>query len=347
MCQDGEWLMLKRGFLILLSGFALLGNAPNDNIPQALAPYVVNGKLKTDDFGWMRGAFDGASEQQKADWAGIQRWSDECVANAKAKAVAELKLLGIENVNFEGVPMGAPLCSSVIAFNGMALPTRNWEQFVANEAKARQAFLLYKHGARIAAQNMPYETAWGNEDAWNLLAATIEDQVFRMAFNWGANEKAPKLDPASIPYFRAHVSNAVGHADDENTEFLKKLVSEKGWPTISRVGQQAAGKAWLLVQHADHDPAFQLRALRLMEPLVATGEVSKGNYAYLYDRIMLKLSGKQRFGTQFMGCDGEEHKLRPLEDEKQLDKLRAEYQLEPITEYRKGMKEAFGPCRAN
>jgi hypothetical protein len=168
-----------------------------------------------------------------------------------------------------------------------------------------------------------------------------------MGFSWAANERAPKLDPAIAPYFNAHLSNAVGQEDDRNTEFLKKLVSEKGWPTISSVGQRAAGNAWLLVQHADHDPAFQLQALRLMEPLVANGEVSKRNYAYLYDRIMLKLSGKQRFGTQFMGCDGDEHKLRPLENDKQLDKLRTEYELEPIAEYRKSMKEAFGPCRAN
>jgi hypothetical protein len=35
-----------------------------------------------------------------------------------------------------------------------------------------------------------------------------------------------------------------------------------------------------------------------MEPLVAQGEVTKQNYAYLYDRIMLKLAGKQRYATQ-------------------------------------------------
>jgi hypothetical protein len=112
------------------------------------------------------------------------------------------------------------------------------------------------------------------------------------------------------------------------------------------VGKKAAGRAWLLVQHADHDPAFQLTALRLMEPLVVKGEVSKPDYAYLYDRIMLKLNGKQRFGTQFGGCDGEEYKLRPLEDEKQLAILRAEYELQLISEYRASMKKMAGPCQA-
>jgi hypothetical protein len=331
----------------LALGFMSLGNAPSDDVPAILAPYVVDGELKKDDFGWMRGAFDGASEQQKSDWIGVQDWLVECAAKGKAKAVTELKLLGIENVNLDGVPIGSPICSSVGAFSGMALVTKNWEQFIANEAKAREAFLIYKHGARIAARNMPYEPAWGTEDAWNLLGATIEEQVYRMGHGWEADEKAPRIDPAIMPYFKAHLSSAGAKEDRKNSEFLRELTLKSGWPTISSVGQQAANRAWLLAQHADHDPAFQLKALRLMEPLAAKGEVSKSNYAYLYDRIMLKLTGKQRFGTQFMGCEGDEHKLRPLEDEKQLDKLRAEYELEPIAEYRKGMKEAFGPCRKN
>ncbi len=41
-----------------------------------------------------------------------------------------------------------------------------------------------------------------------------------------------------------------------------------------------------------------------MEPLILSGEVSKGDYAYLYDRVMLKISGKQRYGTQAMCLDG-------------------------------------------
>ena len=81
-----------------------------------------------------------------------------------------------------------------------------------------------------------------------------------------------------------------------------------------------------------------------MEPLVAKGEVSKRNYAYLYDRVMLKLVGKQKFGTQFGGCENGIRKLRPLEDEKQLDEYRSSHDLEPMKDYRLDMDEAAGPC---
>src|SRR3546814_4825245 len=86
---------------------------------------------------------------------------------------------------------------------------------------------------------------------------------------------------------------------------------EKGWPTISAVGEKASHAAWLLAQHADDDPALQVRALRLMEPLAKAGEASKSNYAYLYDLVMLKLAGKQRYATQFGGCETGQA-IRPL-----------------------------------
>jgi hypothetical protein len=111
------------------------------------------------------------------------------------------------------------------------------------------------------------------------------------------------------------------------------------------VGERAYGSAWVLVQHTDHDPTFQLQMIRLMEPLVAKGEVSKQSYAYLYDRIMVKLTGKQRFGTQTFGCDGDAYKLSPVEDASRVDQLRAEHELGPVSEYLKSMRERYGPCR--
>jgi hypothetical protein len=336
--------MIKHAILTLSAALMLTANTPPP-LPSALSGYVVDGELKTDDFGWMRGAFDGASEQQKTDWVSLQKWAESCAEPYHKKMIAELAEMGI-NTNLDAQTFaGPPTCWTIVAFQPLTKLTKNWDEFTALETKARELFLVYKHGARIATQNGPYETTWGNEDAWDLLGATVVEQLYRRAFSWEQDEKAPKLDPKIMPYFNAHLRNAVGREDDRNTEFLKKLVAEKGWPTITRVGPRASGNAWLLVQHADHDPVFQLKALRLMEPLVAKNEVSKRNYAYLYDRIMLKLNGKQRFGTQFMGCSGTEYKLRPLEDEANLAALRKDHDLEPIGEYRKSMVENFGPCK--
>lgn len=335
--------MPTRALPLLVFGL-LLGNSLGDETPSALSRYIVNGELRTDDFGWMRGAFDGATDQQKADWQSALKWSESCGNEDRKAMIAELKSMGVTTELKELGFGGAPPCGTFWSFRHLASMDKNWENFVTNEAKAREIFLVYKFGAVSAAQNMPFEQAWGSNTSWELFGSVILEQVYRNGFSWKANKEAPELDPAITPYLTSHLSNALFKEDRKNTNFLRKLVSENGWPTISQVGERASGNAWLLVQHADHNPAFQLYALRLMEPLVAKGEVSKRNYAYLYDRVMLKLVGKQKFGTQFGGCENGIRQLRPLEDEEQLEKYRASHDLEPMKKYRLSMDEAAGPC---
>jgi hypothetical protein len=297
--------------------------------------------LRTDDFGWMRGAFDGASAEQKADWQNIRNWTNQCNEEGMAKAIAELKSLGIEGSNVGFFPAGSSPCMSVGRFTAMIGPSKSWDELQANEARARAIFSAFEFGAKTAKQEGAFEPKWGTSEAWDLLQVRVTDQMYRIGSDWSAEDGAPKIDPVLLPYLRAHMGNAMIKADRINTEMLKKMVEAKGWPTIAEVGGQAAANAWAVVQHADHDPAFQLKGLRLMEPLLAKGEGSKKLYVYLHDRVMLKLTGKQRFGTQVRGCEGTQYKLRPLENAEQVDKLRAEYGLGTIAEYRKSM----GPCK--
>lgn len=122
--------------------------------------------------------------------------------------------------------------------------------------------------------------------------------------------------------------------DRENTEWMKGLVDEHGWPKVSEVEPDGAQAAFLLVQHSP-DTAFQRRCLDLMTPLVKEGEVNAVNWAYLLDRVLLAEGKKQVFGTQFMvGPDGKPE-LRPLEDPETVDERRAELGMPPLEEYRK------------
>lgn len=336
---------LRMTLILLSASPALLGNAPPNDIPTALQSYIVDGALKTGDFAWMRGAFDGATEQQKADTEAVDLWLTDCMVAAKLKAVDDLKALGVTEAKLVDVPAGPALCGSVNTYKAMAKQTQNWEEFLVDEKRAREIFSIYEFGAKIAHLHGAYERNWGTEESWDLLRATVMEQVYRIGTDWQTERDAPAVDAVLLPYLRAHMGNAAQIADRNNTAMLSQIVEDKGWPTIPMVGERASFNAWLLVQHADHDAAFQLKALRLMEPLAAKGEVSKRNYAYLYDRVMLKLSGKQRFGTQIGGCDGEEYALLPLEDGERLNEFRAEHELEPISQYLNGFKERRGPCQ--
>lgn len=154
-----------------------------------------------------------------------------------------------------------------------------------------------------------------------LLEREAVDQAVRaqLAENW--------RDPA--------VGAELMRVDAENTAWLKQVVVTFGWPSQSLVGSRAADAAWLLVQHADHDVAFQKEALALMTPLVTQNEVTKKNYAYLYDRVATNEGRPQRYGTQGQ-CTGA-HTWEPnqLEDPTQVDALRRSMDLPPLDDYKK------------
>lgn len=120
----------------------------------------------------------------------------------------------------------------------------------------------------------------------------------------------------------------------ENAEWLKGVLRAGTWPGRSLVGQDGSGAAWLIAQHADHDPAFQRECLELLEEVVARGDASQGNLAYLTDRVLLRECGRQRYGTQFTHGAGGPEPL-PLEDPERVDELRANVGLPPLSEYAK------------
>jgi hypothetical protein len=129
--------------------------------------------------------------------------------------------------------------------------------------------------------------------------------------------------------------------DRENLDKLKMIVAKHGWPTVSLVGKEAAGDAFLIVQHGVHDPAFMAKCLRLMEPHLATGEVSKPHYALLYDRTALQSGKKQRYGSQVEVKDGK-WTMRPCEDPANVDARRLKMGLPPMKEYLRIIEEVYG-----
>jgi hypothetical protein len=136
-------------------------------------------------------------------------------------------------------------------------------------------------------------------------------------------------------------TKAMVEIDKRNTAWLKEVIDGKGWPGKSLVGTDGANAAWLLVQHADLDRAFQKRCLPLLAEAVKKGEATGIQLAYLTDRVRVGSGEKQVYGTQFHTVDG---KLvpQPIEDEANVDQRRKEVGLSSLDEYRKQMEKAYG-----
>lgn len=121
--------------------------------------------------------------------------------------------------------------------------------------------------------------------------------------------------------------------DRANTEVLNQIVKQYGWPTISMFDKETVGHAWLLAQHASHNPELQASFLEAISQL-PTSEISKKKLAYLEDTVMLKRDNVQKYGTQLIKPEGKSYfVLLPLIDKNRLDEWRLEAGLMPIREY--------------
>ncbi|MCD9005465.1 hypothetical protein LDO31_04280 [Luteimonas sp. XNQY3] len=130
--------------------------------------------------------------------------------------------------------------------------------------------------------------------------------------------------------------------DRENTAWLQQVLDSRGWPDSDLVGHDGAKAAWLLVQHADHDPAFQRAALARMQPAVDAGRADRSDYALLTDRVLLAEGQPQRYGTQFQTHADGVMRLRPVEDPDGLEARRAAVGLPSMADYRQILRDGYG-----
>ena len=118
--------------------------------------------------------------------------------------------------------------------------------------------------------------------------------------------------------------------DQENAAWLKRIIECHGWPDRRLVGDEGSEHAWLLAQHADHDPVFQRRCLDLLDDAVARGDASPINLAYLTDRVRLAHGQRQLYGTQYESAPGGSWQPRPIQDPALVNERRAAIGMNPI-----------------
>lgn len=128
--------------------------------------------------------------------------------------------------------------------------------------------------------------------------------------------------------------------DYDRAERLKEIIAASGWPTDDLVGPLAASAAWLVAQHADHDVPFQQAALALLVAAADEGQASRGDVAYLTDRVAVNTGRPQTYGTQIRCRDGEPQPATPLVDPAAVERLRAEAGLGTLTAYLDSMRMA-------
>ncbi len=132
--------------------------------------------------------------------------------------------------------------------------------------------------------------------------------------------------------------------DRRNTARMKEIVNRYGWPGIALVGKDGEQAAWLLVQHADQDHAFQKRCLVLLTEAVKSGQAAAEHMAYLTDRVRVAEKQKQVYGTQLHYAGGR-LEPEPIADEAHVDSRRQAVGLPPLAKYLEMSAKMYGKAK--
>jgi hypothetical protein len=119
----------------------------------------------------------------------------------------------------------------------------------------------------------------------------------------------------------------------QNANRLRQIIQTQGFPTAGQVGSDAMGAIFLIIQHADFAPEFQLKCLPTFQEMAKRQEIKKAAVAYLTDRVLVNAGKPQRYGTQLSYDSNATPHPKPVEKPDKLDKRRAEMGLPPEQEY--------------
>jgi hypothetical protein len=152
-------------------------------------------------------------------------------------------------------------------------------------------FFLLLFSCSLFAQSQMTEISYPGL-AKELIKRRAADQKGRIKYM-----KQIKKGKRDTPKFKKFVEGLVA-TDKENTNRMREIVAQIGWPTFDKVGGQASNAAWIIVQHADRQPDFQAQCLLLMKEAYEAKQVTPFTYAFLYDRVQKSRGERQLYATQ-------------------------------------------------
>lgn len=124
---------------------------------------------------------------------------------------------------------------------------------------------------------------------------------------------------------------------------LKKILESIKLPSVKNIGYDGAEAVWLIGQHAGYNLQLMKRILNLIKR--TTKRNPKNGYyrgiPYLIDRIRVMEGKPQLYGTQFWNNPSGIPTPYTIDDKKGLEKRRAEFGLQPFSEYLHEIKAEY------
>ena len=217
----------------------------------------------------------------------------------------------------------------------------NYSDFKALETEA--AFETLRSDGRwpnlvkLVKKNSGIDDSTFNSELYHLIdSLATEDQKWRHTSRALSNSKP--VDSVQL----AEALQNMMLADSLNHLALVAIVEKHGFPDADKLGAEGTHLFWLLMQHQDRHPDFQVRVLVLMEKAVQQGKASGKDYAYLLDRVSLNTGKLQVYGTQMtLNAEGTSFEPRSCIDPEHLDERRASVGLGTMAQYIEIMNQNY------
>lgn len=162
-----------------------------------------------------------------------------------------------------------------------------------------------------------------------LEAIRLKDQVLRLLY------KEAEVKFGSGSEYMNMFWELMREQDSINEQQVLKIIDEKGWVGKSLVGSKDNSTLWLVIQHAPLET--QEKYLPLLKESVKEGESSGQNLALLEDRILMRNSKPQIYGSQVKKDKKGKAYFHEIKDPEYVNQRRKEIGLGPIESYAKRM----------
>jgi hypothetical protein len=173
----------------------------------------------------------------------------------------------------------------------------------------------------------------------NVEERSVPDSISKELVRLGGEDQSLRQDLTPEKMQDTLLLQEMLRGDSARTARLQYIIEEYGWPDSSRVGNDAASAAFLILQHSPNHE-FQKRMMPVLERLAERGEVPRNDAALLIDRVLMHDSLPQLYGTQFQMVDGR-LVLYEVQDEVLLEERRKSMGLPPLEEYMRLMEDLY------
>lgn len=116
--------------------------------------------------------------------------------------------------------------------------------------------------------------------------------------------------------------------DSLNYYAIQQYASDKGYPTIARVGRRAAKGFWSIILHSSDSIAYK-KYIPILEQLCTEGEAEWAHFACMTDQLQVMKKQPQIFGTQYVRDADGQSRLYRVEDINQVNRRRERIGLTP------------------